>query len=476
MQINIKKSILLFISIFVLVNVFSYGLLASESENEYFYDDVVNTGKDNGYRDDNLLEPKDPHYGWKLGTFSINGFTSNISDTGEPIFLKNRGDNICVWFKLNQDIDQLNGNEDDSINSDYNGYDYNLEVEKQDFGRGMLIVKHTDYKNHTNTTVYKDYLLGCSKGATTSVGVYEEGDYTICLDYEIKHNPRHIGSVNIVPTYTNYKICFSFKVRNGNCAAFPIDLATGSVLSNESYTQEGFRFDEADSRYLNLKVKQEIFKKGINGWTTSEVFNRGTNAYKEYKDPGIYTLTVENRYTHESSTMKIYVVGNDKILKASIVNKKTVDEVQALIDEGSKIKEDGTIILPATPTPSPIPTTTPTPTSIPSPTSTTVPSTSPETSLETTIVETEVSVAMDKVDEKSEVSNADNRMITCIVILIIAVVLMLIIAKQVKVKLPDNKEVDGETLKNANSTDTSVNEDQVEDLSNTYDDEKGEDE
>lgn len=77
------------------------------------YDDktlVVNTGKDNGYTGTDAIDGKDVHYGWSIGTFSINGYTqTQKEEDGTTVFLKNVGDQVTLWFTLNQDIDQLNG-------------------------------------------------------------------------------------------------------------------------------------------------------------------------------------------------------------------------------------------------------------------------------------------------------------------------------------------------------------------------------
>ena len=70
----------------------------------------VNTGKDNGYSGNNAIDKDDPHYGWNLGTFVVNGYTRETSSNRTPVFLKNVGDKVTLWFTLTQDINNLNEN------------------------------------------------------------------------------------------------------------------------------------------------------------------------------------------------------------------------------------------------------------------------------------------------------------------------------------------------------------------------------
>ena len=58
--------------------------------------EVVNAGKDTGFANKDALTSKDPHYGWTIGTFFVNGYTRETKDntSGTPIFLKNVGDRV----------------------------------------------------------------------------------------------------------------------------------------------------------------------------------------------------------------------------------------------------------------------------------------------------------------------------------------------------------------------------------------------
>jgi len=78
----------------------------------YYLGSAVNTGKDNGYSGSKAIELDDPHFGWTLGRFSVSGYTRVTEDVdGDPVFLKTLGDKVTLWFTLEQDIDNLNGND-----------------------------------------------------------------------------------------------------------------------------------------------------------------------------------------------------------------------------------------------------------------------------------------------------------------------------------------------------------------------------
>ena len=79
---------------------------------------LVSTGMDNGYSGNNKIGITDPHYGWKLGQFFVSGYTRETEKDKNPVFLKNVGDQITLWFNLEQDINRLNDNENLSINGD----------------------------------------------------------------------------------------------------------------------------------------------------------------------------------------------------------------------------------------------------------------------------------------------------------------------------------------------------------------------
>ncbi len=72
-----------------------------------------------GYSGQETIDKNDPHYGWDLGNFFVSGYTDEIKNSDEDIvFLKNVGDKVTLWFKLNENINGLCGNEDLTVTAD----------------------------------------------------------------------------------------------------------------------------------------------------------------------------------------------------------------------------------------------------------------------------------------------------------------------------------------------------------------------
>lgn len=217
--------------------------IESSNEEKHYLGSVVNAGHDTGFSECNKITEDDPHFGWQLGDFYVNGFTRVTENKdGDPVFLKTVGDTVTLWFELEQDITMLNGDDALSINGDSNGYDEYFGVEKTDMGRGTLIIRHTDYQNHTdNPIIYTDYLAAtATQNAAVEVKLCEEGDYEVALDYEVRKNNLDIFGWNPFPSYSDYRIFFRFSVRNGNCMVYPFDVGTGAELTNSSITENGF--------------------------------------------------------------------------------------------------------------------------------------------------------------------------------------------------------------------------------------------
>ena len=262
----------------------------------------------------------DPHFGWELGRFCISGYTRVIPDSGEiPVFLKVPGDKVALWFCLNQDIDCLNGNSELTIAEDVNGYDEIFGVPRTNFGRGTVVVRFTDYQNaKTAPQVFTDYLAAnASAGANTMVQLFEEGDYEVALDYEIRREGYQVFGKSVLASYSNYRIYFKFAVRNGNCMVYPFDVSTGAELSNNAVTENGFYLDLARSRYLDINVRRSVLSQGAAGLVEDQRFNRPAKDGDQYTQEGIYTITVQNRYTGEETVKQIFV-GTDELLSAYI--------------------------------------------------------------------------------------------------------------------------------------------------------------
>lgn len=312
-----------------------------------YFSEVTNTGLDNGYSGSGPIGIDDPHYGWRLGRFVVSGYTSKVKAEGTDVFLKNVGDTVRLSFTLDQDIANLNGVEGLAIANDSNGYDQHFQTEKTDFGHGALVVKHTDYRNLDGPpAIYTNYLDGKLQGADTEVELCEEGDYEVALDYELE-SP---GVVPFTTAYSNYRVSFSFKVRNGNAMVFPFDVTTGSELPGGSITEDGFRLDLAMSRYLNIEITKEVLLEGAEQLTEDVRFNRPAKDGEVFTDEARYSITVANQYTNRTTEKQI-CVGTNSVLNAHCRTGLPVSEINALVADGAYVTFDGFIVRPRSATP-----------------------------------------------------------------------------------------------------------------------------
>ena len=300
------------------------------------------TGTDNTYSKIISMTMDDPHYGWSLGNFVMNGYTT---EKGNNVFLKTVGDQVVLWFRLNQNINSLNGDSTLTIADDDDGSDTQFQISKMDFGRGTLIVQYTDYEGHKyDPIIYTNFLAAnVSTGADTRVQLFEEGDYAVALDYEIKNNPRQIGAISVMPTYTHYRIAFNFSIRNGDCEGFLFDNATGGEISNNAVAPEGFTINLARSRYLDITVNRSTVKVGSDGSISLDSrVNQVCEDGKSYTDEGVYTINTINEAAGLNTEKTIYV-GSNKYLLALANNNLTVDQLNEMIRNGAEVLDDGSI-------------------------------------------------------------------------------------------------------------------------------------
>lgn len=312
----------------------------SESEQTYALGKKTRVKEFDGYSGSSEIEKKDIHYNWDIGQFFVSGFTDKVKESdGNIVFLKNVGDKVTLWFNLNQNINELNGDKDLKITDDTEGYDKYFETERTDFGKGTLIIRYTDYNNNSSEPqVYKNYLAAnTSVGADTKVQLFEEGDYEVALDYEVT-------SDQLIDKVGHYRIFFTFSVRNGNCMVYPLDVSTGSELTNSSMTENGFMLDLAKSRYLQINVKREVLTDSANGLVEDTRSNAPAKDGEKYTEEGIYTITATNQYTNQKTTKKIYV-GTNNLMKAVMTSGLSIEEINKLISEGATIDDEGTLTL-----------------------------------------------------------------------------------------------------------------------------------
>lgn len=338
-----KKNNIFPILVCVVIIVLNFVTYASvfdgKEEVKYYFENVIKT--DNSYSEDKKKEIKtdDPHYNWRLGKFSVSGFTTKTEEEGVPVFLKTVGDKITLNFELEANIDDLKGDGIFSINEDNDGYDINFQTEKTNLKRGALFVRHINYQNVSGTVQsYTDYLVGKAVGANTEIQMLEEGDYEVALDYEIKKENKLL-IVPLPAIKTNYRMYAKFKVRNGECMVYPFDIKTKAELHNNSITENGFYIDLAKSRYLDITIKRKIYIEDEETISDDTRFNRPARDGDEYTEEGIYTIVVKNKYTNETEEKSI-CVGNSKILKANFTQGITVKEYKERMANINKTNND----------------------------------------------------------------------------------------------------------------------------------------
>ena len=313
----------------------------SEGTTKYSLGEAVLCDKFEGYAGEEKITSDDFHYGWNLGNFFITGHTDVTDTKDNPVILKNVGDEVALWFNLEQDINALNGDENLSITSDESNNDVDFKTDKnQFFGKGALIVQKTDYQNiKSDPQIYTNFLeADITPGTDTVVQLFEEGDYKVALDYEVTKK----GKIGILDQIHHYRISFEFSVRNSNCMVYPLDVKTDEKLINGSYSKNGFYLDLAKSRYLQLNVKKSELKDGTSGLVEDTEFNQLATDGTEFTEEGLYEITVSNKYTNITDVKRIYVGDND-ILKAYAVTGLSIDEIKKKVSAGAVINEDGTI-------------------------------------------------------------------------------------------------------------------------------------
>lgn len=280
---------------------------------QYSLGETVKVADAASYAGEVQITGNDMHYGWRLGEFFVSGFTSYVKQRDSVVILKNPGDVVTLWFRLSQNINALNNEKSLTIDSDPAATDQYFQTARTKFGRGMLIIRKTDYENVKHPPVlYQDYLeANTLLGNNNRVQLFEEGDYEVALDYKVKkHQP-------IFPQEAKYRIFFQFSVRNANSMVYPFDVKTGAELTAQSATPNGFRLDLARSRYLDIYIKKEVWAEGTGGLTEDTRFNTAAKDGDTYTQEGIYTITARNQYTGRETIKRIYV-GNDPNLSAQV--------------------------------------------------------------------------------------------------------------------------------------------------------------
>ena len=311
-------------------------------------DDLVRCEKSEGYYGSKVIDSDDPHKGWEIGKFYISGYTDKTeSIDGTPVILKEVGDRVSLWFNLEQDLNACNGNSKIEVVADPKGTDSQFnDVTVQDFGKGMLFIRKTDYLGNTTTYPYKNFLeASATVGANTRIDLFEEGDYEIALDYALKYSNTTVLGASVLPKTLHYRVSFNFSVRNGDCKLFIRDAQTNQFISNSNVAENGFYIDLAKQKYLDLLLTREVMADSLDGLVTDTKFNGAAKEGRMYIEEGIYTIKATNRYTSATTEMKIYV-GNTDVLKAHVVTGLSVAEINEKLEAGAYIDDGGNIITP----------------------------------------------------------------------------------------------------------------------------------
>ena len=304
----------------------------------------IKTEKNSGYKGDEKVVEKvdDPHYGWSLGSFTINGYTDKREDGDKeiPIFLKNVGDQVTLWFTLEQDINNLNNKDNLCINEDKEGWDVYFRTSKTNIKKGALIIRQIDAEGAAKEPIiFTNYLEANARtGADTKVKLFEEGNYEVALDYEIKDTSPIIDSVS------DYRVFFKFNIRNSNSNIFLFDIGTQSELSDRANTEAGFRLDYANSKYLEVLVEQKVINFNGTSYSADTRGNKSAKNGSEYADEGIYIISVKHDYSNSPTTDKTIFVGNSPIIKALSRNNISIEDINNLIAQGYKIDNDGALV------------------------------------------------------------------------------------------------------------------------------------
>ncbi len=302
---------------------------------------VTKTNKNSGYSGVELIDKDDPHYGWELGKFVINGYTETSQDSsGDTVYIKKPDDKVTLWFCLTQNIDRLRNNADLCIAEDKTGSDQYFQTSTMNFKRGTLIIRHIDYEGKKHSPIiYTNFLEANTRtGAYTKVELFEEGDYEVALDYKIMNK-------NWIDSTTDYRIFFKFSLRNGTCAVFPFDIKTGNELNDKAITPNGFRIDLAKSRYLNINVERKTLRKKGQEYIETSIINEPAKDNEEYTEEGIYIITVRNLYSGISMEKTIYV-GNDPMYNTLVKYNNDLPRINGMLQDGCEIDAEGNIVTP----------------------------------------------------------------------------------------------------------------------------------
>lgn len=183
------------------------GTTAAGSAEGEVFQRRIRMKRNSNYSQHEMMTNSDPHFGWSIGSFFLNGYTHEAGNKEhEAVYFKSKEEPLVLSFQLEQDIDSLCGNPALSIADDKRGMDREFGVTSDSFGRGTLIIRYTDLSGASVTTVLNDYLSEKAFGGTDDgILLTQPGKYEVALDYVIRKD-------SFIDSYQDYRVAFSFQV------------------------------------------------------------------------------------------------------------------------------------------------------------------------------------------------------------------------------------------------------------------------
>ena len=85
---KMKNKRVFVLGVTLLVMVTTIPMQVGAAETKWNMGSVVNTGKDNGYSGKESIKSDDPHYGWTLGQFYVQGYSGRQEDESGNVALR----------------------------------------------------------------------------------------------------------------------------------------------------------------------------------------------------------------------------------------------------------------------------------------------------------------------------------------------------------------------------------------------------
>lgn len=330
------SAVILFLSSLILLPIKATTFAQAETTvietngNSYSFSKLLSCSDRCGYTNPQSLSVGDPLVGVNVAEIRLENFSATTVKEGKLYFLKTTPDIPVLSIVPLTDFNNLGGtgtwiNED----GDTRIPDFGFIGE---IGYGWLGITHKDYQGKIQTLCVSNVLRKTKDGISfTPAWFGEEGSYRIALCFEVK---RQIGCekkwdwwpfkyhYDPIYSFTNYKIDAQFEIRNANAQVFAFDSKGNELLSGAVSNQ--FTLDFANSRYLQINIKREIAVNSNELMESSDVrFNSVGVDKRTYDTPGVWTITVRNEVTGDSTTRRILVIDSNDTEEANALKVST---------------------------------------------------------------------------------------------------------------------------------------------------------